>query len=127
MFVPNHKHILLQGYISYAPKKEEEINEWLKNLVKRVRMQVIAGPVSKYVDEPGNEGLTGVIGLATSHAAIHIWDKNNPAFFQFDLYSCTDFSPKEVFDYFNETFGLLSYKYVYYNRNNFDFKIEESN
>jgi len=50
-------------------------------------MKVVAGPTSVYVNEPGNEGITGTVTLATSHASIHVWDNVKPAMFQFDLYS----------------------------------------
>jgi len=130
MFKPDHKHILLQGFISHVPK-EIEIKEWLINLVKHVRMEVVAGPVSKYVLDQGNEGVTGVIVgtilLATSHAAIHIWDAMQPAYFQFDLYSCTNFSTTEVIEYFKKSLDLQAYKYMYINRNDMDFKIIKAN
>jgi S-adenosylmethionine/arginine decarboxylase-like enzyme len=80
-------------------------------------MVVVAGPTSVYVAEPGNEGITGTITLATSHAAIHIWDKPDPAFFQFDIYSCSEFSTDEVLDHF-KVLGLVSCEYMYIDRNN---------
>jgi S-adenosylmethionine/arginine decarboxylase-like enzyme len=79
-------------------------------------MVVVAGPSSVYVDEPGNEGITGTVTLATSHAAIHVWDKQEPAFFQFDIYSCPIFSAHEVLEHVNE-FDLVSYEYMYIDRN----------
>lgn len=124
MFIPNHRHILLMGYIKNAPKTEEEINVWFENLVSLVRMKVVAGPISKYVTEKNNEGITGCVSLATSHAAIHIWDSESPCFFQFDLYSCSDFTTQEIIEYFDETFGLVEYKHMFIDRNNFDFKVE---
>jgi S-adenosylmethionine/arginine decarboxylase-like enzyme len=117
MFTPNHLHLLVRGYIQTPPKDEAILNQWLKDLVKKVRMVVVAGPTSVYVDEPGNEGITGTVTLATSHAAIHVWDKSNPAFFQFDIYSCSEFSAEEVLDHF-EQFGLISCEYLYIDRNN---------
>ena len=96
MFVPNHLHLLVKGYIKTPPKTEKVLNIWFTQLVQNVGMKVVAGPTSVYVDEPGNEGLTGTVTLATSHASIHIWDNMNPAMFQFDLYSCSDFTPKQV-------------------------------
>jgi len=127
MFTPKHNQVLMQGFIKYAPKETSELNDWLTNLVKLVGMNVVAGPVSKYVPEPGNEGLTGVVSLATSHVAIHIWDNQTPIFFQFDIYSCTDFSTKEIFDYFDRTLGLISYKFMQIDRNDLDFKIVDRN
>ena len=116
MFTPNHLHLLVRGYIQNPPKDETILNQWLTDLVKKVRMVVVAGPSSIYVDEPGNEGITGTVTLATSHAAIHVWDKPDPAFFQFDIYSCSEFSADEVLDHF-EQFSLVSCEYMYIDRN----------
>jgi len=116
MFQPNHLHLLVKGYIKNPPREEAQLNQWLKSLVEKVRMVVVAGPTSVYVDEPGNEGITGTVTLATSHAAIHVWDKQEPAFFQFDIYSCSSFSADEVVEHVNE-FDLVSYEYMYIDRN----------
>jgi S-adenosylmethionine/arginine decarboxylase-like enzyme len=100
-----------------APKREAALNEFFKSLVKKVGMKVVAGPTSVYVDEPGNEGLTGTVTLATSHASIHIWDKEKPAMFQFDLYSCSEFTPQQVFDEIDYWFGLQSAQWAMFDRN----------
>jgi len=115
-FVPNHLHLIVKGYVKTPPKKEEILNDWLKRLVEKVRMVVVAGPTSVYVDEPGNEGITGTVTLATSHAAIHVWDKESPSLFQFDIYSCRCFSAEEVLEHLDE-FGLSSCEYIYIDRN----------
>lgn len=124
MFTPNHQHLLVKGFLSNPPKEVEILNEWFKVLVNKVGMQVVAGPTSVYVDEPGNEGLTGTVTLATSHASLHCWDNTNPSMFQFDLYSCTCFSIGTVLDHLNE-FGLVSCEYMMIDRNN-GFKIVEA-
>jgi len=79
-------------------------------------MKVVAGPTSVYVNEEGNEGLTGTVTLATSHASIHIWDNDKPPMFQFDLYSCSEYSPQVILDHLNE-FDLNEYEYVFIDRN----------
>ena len=117
MFKPNHLHILVKGYMITPPKKEVVLNEFFKSLVKTVGMKVVAGPTSVYVDEPGNEGLTGTVTLATSHASIHIWDKEKPAMFQFDLYSCSEFTPNQIFEEIDYWFGLDSAHWVMFDRN----------
>lgn len=116
-FIPNHLHLLVRGYMQNPTKDEAVLDQWLTNLVHKVRMVVIAGPNSIYVNEPGNEGITGTITLATSHAAIHIWDAVDPAFFQFDIYSCSEFSANEVLDHFSQ-FELISCEWMYIDRNN---------
>jgi S-adenosylmethionine/arginine decarboxylase-like enzyme len=107
----------VKGYMSSPPRREILLNEFFKSLVKKVGMKVVAGPTSVYVDEPGNEGLTGTVTLATSHASIHIWDKEKPAMFQFDLYSCSEFTPNQIFEEIDYWFGLDSAHWVMFDRN----------
>ena len=116
MFNPNHLHLIVRGYVLNPPKKEEVLDAWLTSLVNKVGMVVVAGPTSVYVDEPGNEGITGTITLATSHAAIHIWDANTPSLVQFEIYSCKEYSIETVLDHLNE-FGLVEYDWIYIDRN----------
>lgn len=116
MFIPNHLHLIVKCYVKNPPKSEEVLNDWFRRLVHKVRMIVVAGPTSVYVDEPGNEGLTGTVTLATSHASIHIWDKETPSLVQFDIYSCSEFTPEEVIDHVNE-FEIVSGKYIFIDRN----------
>jgi S-adenosylmethionine/arginine decarboxylase-like enzyme len=121
MFTPNHLHLLVKGYLKSPPKNEKILNTFFKQLVTRVGMKVVAGPTSVYVSEPGNEGMTGTVTLATSHASIHVWDNENPAMFQFDLYSCSAFTAKEVLDEIDLWFGLESAHWVMFDRNGMHF------
>jgi S-adenosylmethionine/arginine decarboxylase-like enzyme len=126
MFVPNHLHLLVKGYISNPPKSEEVLNQWFRELVNKVGMVVVAGPTSVYVNELGNEGITGTVTLATSHASIHVWDAIHPSMFQFDLYSCSDFTPEQVLNHINEHFNLQSATYQFIDRNDMEFKLIDS-
>ena len=117
MFVPNHLHLLVKGYLLNPPKTEDTLNKWLSELVDNVGMKVVAGPTSVYVDEPGNEGVTGTITLATSHAAIHVWDAENPAMFQFDIYSCKDYDPNIVLNHIDKNFDLKEAYWSFIDRN----------
>jgi S-adenosylmethionine/arginine decarboxylase-like enzyme len=116
MFVPNHLHLIVKCYVKNPPKNEEILNDWFKRLVSRVRMVVVAGPTSVYINDPGNEGLTGTVTLATSHASIHIWDNQCPSLVQFDIYSCSNFSPEEVLEHLNE-FQIVDAEYIWIDRN----------
>ena len=122
MFVPNHLHLLVKGYMKTPPKTEKVLNIWFGQLVMNVGMKVVAGPTSVYVSEPGNEGMTGTVTLATSHASIHVWDSEKPAMFQFDLYSCSTFTVKQVLKEIDEWFGLESAYYQFIDRNGKEFK-----
>jgi S-adenosylmethionine/arginine decarboxylase-like enzyme len=123
LFVPNHLHLLVRGYASNPVKDEASLNLFLRDLVKKVRMVVLAGPTSVYVDDPGNEGMTGTITLATSHASIHIWDQSSPALFQFDLYSCSEFTPEEVINFINERISITKANWIFIDRNSDDMEI----
>jgi S-adenosylmethionine/arginine decarboxylase-like enzyme len=117
MFVPNHLHLLVKGYLLNPPKTEDTLNNWLSELVNTVGMKVVAGPTSVYVNEPGNEGVTGTITLATSHAAIHVWDAEEPAMFQFDIYSCKDYDPNIVLNHIDQHFDLKEAYWSFIDRN----------
>ena len=121
MFVPNHLHLLVKGYITNPPKSEELLNNWLRELVSKVGMVVVAGPTSIYVNEPGNEGITGTVTLATSHASIHVWDALELPMFQFDLYSCSEFTPDQVLTHINEHFNLQTATWQFIDRNTDEF------
>jgi S-adenosylmethionine/arginine decarboxylase-like enzyme len=126
MFIPNHLHLLVKGYVKSPPQTEKVLNIWFKQLVENVGMKVVAGPTSVYVNEPGNEGITGTVTLATSHASIHIWDNISPAMFQFDLYSCSNFTPKQVLDHIDDWFGLQEAHWQFIDRNGSEFLVIDS-
>ena len=126
MFTPNHLHLLVKGNIKTPPQTEKLLNIWFGQLVNNVGMKVVAGPTSVYVNEPGNEGITGTVTLATSHASIHVWDMDNPPMFQFDLYSCSEFTAKQVLKHIDDWFELIEAHYQMIDRNGNDFKIIES-
>lgn len=126
MFVPNHLHLLVKGYITNPPKSEELLNNWLRELVSKVGMVVVAGPTSIYVNEPGNEGITGTVTLATSHASIHVWDALELPMFQFDLYSCSNFTPDQVLTHINEYFNLQTATWQFIDRNTDEFVLINS-
>ena len=116
MFNPNHVHLIVRGFVNKPPRAEETLNVWLRELVDKVGMVVVAGPTSVYVNEPGNEGVTGTITLATSHASIHVWDNSTPSLVQFDIYSCKEYDIDVVLDHLNQ-FDLVSCDWVYVDRN----------
>ena len=117
-FLPYHQHLLMKVWIENPPKEEKILNEWFINLVHVVGMEVVAGPTSVYVNYPGNEGLTGTVTLATSHASIHIWDHYTPAMAQFDIYSCKCFKLEQVMECF-KPWGVLKSEWVMIDRNEF--------
>ena len=83
-----HKHLIIRTEVNNPPRDEVWLQNWLTELVDKIGMKVCRGPVTAYVDMPGNEGLTGVVVIETSHIAIHVWDAVEPALVQLDVYTC---------------------------------------
>jgi S-adenosylmethionine/arginine decarboxylase-like enzyme len=117
-FIPNHTQLICKGRCFNPPKNKKVLDEWMISLVEKVRMRVLSGPTSIIVDdEPGNNGITSTVVLSTSHACIHFWDELNPPMFQFDLYSCAEFTIDEVLTHLEE-FDLVELEYLRIDRNN---------
>jgi len=94
--MPKHKHLIIRAEVNDPPIDEKEIKKWLRNVVKKIDMNIIKGPYASYVSKKGNRGVTGVVMIETSHIAIHVWDEDRPALVQCDVYSCAEFSSNEV-------------------------------
>jgi S-adenosylmethionine/arginine decarboxylase-like enzyme len=60
--------------------------------------------------------MTSVAIIETSHIALHIWDETNPGLMQLDVYSCADFSPKDVFDEVEKMFDTKKIEYKFLDR-----------
>jgi len=80
------------------------VQEFLDTLVETIQMRPL-GPAHLYevevaVRQQGAEpeedegGVTGVVVLSTSHAAIHTWPEYQYAVV--DVYSCRDYDPAQV-------------------------------
>jgi len=116
-----HKHLLIRAEVNKPPASEEHIIFWLKNLIKKIDMKILAGPYATKVNKKGNAGITGVAIIETSHVVIHTWDENNPALIQLDVYSCKDFKETDVLDSLSE-FKPIEVDYKYFDREN-NFKL----
>lgn len=115
-FVPYHQHLIVRGYCGKPFIQVEDLNKWFIELVNKVDMEVIAGPTSIYVNEEGNEGITGTVTLATSHSSIHIWDRLIKPLFQFDIYSCKKYDIQTVFNHLNEM-NVFEFDWITIDRN----------
>ena len=105
-----HNHLLVNGYAILAPTDEQQTIDWMAKLVESIDMKVIQGPFASYVTKEGNRGLTAVVMIETSHIAMHVWDEEDPAFVQFDLYTCSTLPVEKVLKNLEDTFGLHNYQ-----------------
>lgn len=109
-----HKHLIIRAEAT-APLNDEQTSvNWLYEFIKFVNMKPLMGPFAKYLDMPGNRGLTVAAIIETSHIVMHVWDEPNPALIQFDLYSCGQFDPEEICKKIKNDFkcSKIEYKYI---------------
>jgi S-adenosylmethionine/arginine decarboxylase-like enzyme len=112
--VIKHKHLIIRAETQKTPREPKWLHAWLVQVVDDIGMEICQGPITAYVDVPGNKGLTGVVIIETSHIAVHIWDEVDPGLLQMDVYSCADFNPQDIFDKIDEAFdpSKLEYKFL---------------
>ena len=113
-----HKHLLVNAKVANPINTEEEGLDFLRNLVVKIDMKIIKGPFASYVDKEGNKGLTAIVMIETSHIAFHIWDETDPGLIQFDLYTCGQLELDKVISIFKDTFNVVEFDYVLFDREN---------
>lgn len=89
----NHLHVIITAKVKVIPDVNE-LEEWMKEVVRSVDMNIINGPHFCYSALPSNSGWTGIAVLDFSHIALHTWDDDQ--LIEFDLFSCKDFDVNDV-------------------------------
>lgn len=112
-----HKHLLIRAEVKNPPKTEEQIINWMNNLIAKIDMNILAGPYASKVSKKGNKGISGVAIIDTSHIGIHTWDETDPALIQLDVYSCKEFNKIDVLSCIEE-FDPITVDYKYFDREN---------
>lgn len=97
-----HKHLIIRTEVNNPPRVEENVKAWMTNLIDKIGMKLCMGPFAKYIDVPGNRGLTCVAIIETSHIAMHVWDEDQPALIQLDVYTCGPLDPYHVVEALRE-------------------------
>lgn len=116
-----HKHLLVNLKVTAPPRDSEEIEAFLAFLIKRVNMKIaradslLKNPQGYYCPTLGNQGATGTGILETSHTALHTWDEESPAKFDFDLYSCSEFEVQKVLT-LCQCFDIIEGSYIVIDR-----------
>jgi S-adenosylmethionine/arginine decarboxylase-like enzyme len=112
-----HKHLIVRAEVTNPPKDETLAKEFLKELIEGINMKILFGPEARYVDIPGNRGLTCFAIIETSHIVMHTWDECNPAMIQLDVYTCGALDTDVVFDFLRR-FGVIKMDYKFLDREN---------
>lgn len=111
--VLEHKHLIVRAELLNPPQCAEAIQDWMKSLVETIGMKILMGPYAIYSDMVGNRGLTAVTIIETSHIAMHVWDEDDPALMQLDVYTCSTLNIEDVFGALDEFAPVhLQYKYI---------------
>ena len=108
-----HKHLIIRAELKNPPKCAEAIQDWMKVLVDKIGMKILMGPYAVYSHMVGNQGLTAVTIIETSHIAMHVWDEVDPALMQLDVYTCSTLNIQDVFEALNNFSPVdVQYKYI---------------
>jgi S-adenosylmethionine/arginine decarboxylase-like enzyme len=120
-----HKHLLVRAEVNSPPlfKDQERLDNEIKNLIKKIDMNILSGPHTAWSDVEGNEGYSSVAIIDTSSITFHSWLE--PAVIQLDVYSCKDFQIKTIFTWLAQ-FDLEKVDYKYIDRDK-GFKTLDSN
>lgn len=110
-----HKHLIIRAELKNPPKCAEAIQDWMKLLVDKIGMKILMGPYAIYSDMVGNQGLTAVTIIETSHIAMHVWDEVDPALMQLDVYTCSTLNIADVFEALGD-FAPVNVQYKYIDR-----------
>lgn len=127
-----HKQLLLSLRVKYPPHDHVEVEAWLSFIIKRINMKIAKAdtipknPMAYFCENPANLGVTGIGILETSHTAVHVWEDESPAKFEFDLYSCAEFDITDILT-MSKIFGIVDGSYAVIERDNGIKIIEQGN
>lgn len=92
-----HKHLIVRAEVKNPLISPDKVSkEWMPMLIDKIGMKVLMGPYAVYCEMEGNRGLTAAAIIETSHIVLHIWDEDEPAMVQLDVYTCGPLDPYDV-------------------------------
>lgn len=112
----NHIHLIVTAWGDRPPMTADEGNAWLLRLVELIDMQILMESRAIFCEDLGNEGVTGIVGLTTSHASFHSWHDAPRPFINLDVYSCRNFDTKVIFDHLKTQWGVGEVSYMVIDR-----------
>lgn len=122
MHTLNHLHLLVTAFVDRSPLTAQAGEAWLRKLVDIIDMQILMDAQAIYCEDLGNEGVTGIVGLTTSHASFHSWHEAERPFIMADVYSCREFDPEAVFEHLKE-FGMTECSFMLIDRENGKYEV----
>lgn len=108
-----HLHLLVQGTM-IIPLSKLEIEKFTLTLIQNIDMDILGGPHVYRSDVEGNEGLTIITAITTSHVVMHTWDTG---LIQLDVYSCKNFDVQTIIDMLSDI-SIEDIKYKFLDRSN---------
>ncbi|KKR78327.1 MAG: hypothetical protein UU23_C0001G0091 [Candidatus Curtissbacteria bacterium GW2011_GWA1_40_9] len=78
-----------------------KIREFLEEIVKKVNMSILEGPIIAE-GQPENPGISGLVIIDFSHISIHTFTKFNEALI--DIFSCKPFERNPIVDFCTQYF-----------------------
>ena len=108
--------MIIRAEVLNPPTNENIASNQVQTLIDRIGMKVLMGPFARYVNMPGNRGLTVAAIIETSHIVLHSWDETDPAMIQLDVYTCGAFDPRTVFEWVEEYYNPVKMEYKYLDR-----------
>ncbi|MBN2198029.1 adenosylmethionine decarboxylase [Candidatus Wolfebacteria bacterium] len=101
------KHLIIDAHKIKEQKLKnlQAIKNLLEELPKRFDMNPLGKAVVKKIstDYYPDWGISGFIMLYESHISIHTWPEEK--YMAMDIYSCKNFSDKEIIKYLKKYFG----------------------
>jgi len=94
-----HQHIIIRAEVAKPLTDIEVTRVWMTELIEKINMKRLAGPLVEYCNKPGNKGITSVVIIETSHCALHVWDECSPGLVQFDVYTCSTLPIDKVLEH----------------------------
>jgi len=115
-----HKHLLVSSEFAKTPFVNTEFTKsWIRDLVKKIDMQILYAPRAVRCDKKGNEGISAFCLITTSHICLHSWEETEPNLVQLDVYSCKDYDINIIIEEMKK-FEPLSLKYKFIDRSEFN-------
>lgn len=108
-------HLLLDTYgCNESINSVDTVKEFLKDLVKEIKMKPIGEPMVIYVDDEEGKGVSGIQLITTSTITFHGDDLDKCVYL--DVFSCKPYKKQKAIDLFAKYFSPQAMKYRWVHR-----------